>query len=95
MQHPGTTSSPPEGEPQQQLIDYLRRKDLLLIMGNLEHLFDRLGVIIGFLRTAPGITTLVTSRVRLNTQCEHLFPVAGMNISEEETLEARSETFIQ
>lgn len=76
-------------EPQDQLLDYLRQKSMLLIMDNFEHLLDGVGIVADILKAAPDIKTLVTSRVRLNVQGEHLFPVAGMNFPTPKTSAAR------
>jgi predicted ATPase/predicted Ser/Thr protein kinase len=68
-----------EGEPQQQLLDYLHQKTMLLILDNFEHLLDGAGVVTEVLKTAPDVRILATSRARLNVQGEHLFPIAGMD----------------
>ena len=69
-----------EGEqPRQQLLDYLRQKEMLLILDNFEHLLDGVSLITDILETAPGLKVLTTSRIRLNLQNEHLFPVTGMD----------------
>jgi predicted ATPase len=68
-----------EGEPQQQLLDYLRQKRMLLILDNFEHLVEGAGLVTGILQTAPEVKILVTSRTRLGVEGERLFPVAGMS----------------
>jgi predicted ATPase len=67
-----------EGEPQQQLLDYLRQKRMLIILDNFEHLVEGAGLVTDILQTAPEVKILVTSRARLNVGGEHLFPIAGM-----------------
>jgi predicted ATPase/DNA-binding SARP family transcriptional activator len=67
------------GEAQQQLLDYLRQRTMLLIMDGFEHLLDGVGLVTDILRTAPDVKILTSSRVRLNVQDEHLFPIAGMH----------------
>jgi predicted ATPase len=67
------------GEAQQQLLDYLRQKSMLLMMDSFEHLLDGVGLVTDILRTAPDVKILTTSRARLNVQGEHLFPIAGMD----------------
>ena len=62
----------------QQLLDYLRSKQMLLVLDNLEHLLGGAGVITEILRTASEIKVLVTSRARLNIKGEHLFTVGGL-----------------
>jgi len=76
-----------EDEPQQQLLDYLRQKTMLLIMDSFEHLLHGVGLVTEVLKTAPEVKILATSRARLNVQGEHLFPIAGMHLPDRETLE--------
>ncbi len=76
-----------EGEPQQQLLDYLRQKRMLLILDNFEHLVEGAGLVTEILQTAPEVKILATSRARLNVGGEHLFPVVGMHFPDEETIE--------
>ena len=73
-------------DPTTQLLRYLRDKDLLLVLDNVEHLLggtsSRPGVAAGLLaeiiRQAPHVTLLVTSRERLQLQGEWVFDVAGL-----------------
>jgi predicted ATPase/DNA-binding CsgD family transcriptional regulator len=67
-----------EGEPQQQLLDYLHDKTLLLLLDNFEHLLDRAALITTLLASAPGVTILVTSREGLHLREEWLYPLKGM-----------------
>jgi predicted ATPase/DNA-binding SARP family transcriptional activator len=71
---------PPSGEtePQEQLLNYLRRKRLLLVLDGCEHMHDAAGLTLQILRAAPGIKILATSQVRLNVKGESLLPVAGL-----------------
>ena len=69
---------------QEQLFDYLRKKRLLLIIDNLEHLLDGVGLLAEILRTAPGVKILATSQERLRLQGEHVFPVPGLVFPEQE-----------
>ena len=68
-----------EGDPQQQLLDYLREKTALLILDNFEHVLDGAALVSIILACAPGITILVTSREALNLQEEWLYPLRGMS----------------
>ena len=63
----------------QQLVDALRRRQILLILDNLEHLLDGAVFLAEVLRTAPGVHILATSRERLRLQSEHVFPVRGLS----------------
>jgi predicted ATPase/DNA-binding SARP family transcriptional activator len=69
-------------DPHEQLINYLRQKQLLLILDNFEHLLDGAEAVADLLASAPKIKILITSRVRLNLRPEHLFEVHGMPIPE-------------
>ncbi len=80
-----------ESDPDRQLLDYVRQKNLLLVMDNFEHLISppsappksgkRGGadLVNDILKAASGLKILVTSRTRLNLQSEHLFSVVGMD----------------
>jgi predicted ATPase len=63
----------------QQLLNYLRQRNLLLVLDNLEHLLTGVDVVTAILRTAQEVRILATSRERLNVQGEHLYPVAGVD----------------
>lgn len=74
-----------ESQPQQQLLDYLRQKRLLLIMDNFEHLVEGAVLVTELLQTAAEVKILATSRGRLNVQSEHPFAVTGMRFPDRET----------
>jgi DNA-binding SARP family transcriptional activator/Tfp pilus assembly protein PilF len=63
-----------------QLIDYLRSKELLLVLDNFEHLIApfALTLLSRLLAHAPHLKLLVTSRVRLNLTAEWLVDVTGL-----------------
>ncbi|MBE9508874.1 MAG: tetratricopeptide repeat protein, partial [Chloroflexi bacterium] len=84
-----------ERDPRQQLLSYLRRKGMLLILDNFEHLLEGVDLVSDVLKAAPDVKILATSRARLNVGGEHRFRIAGMNYPDEETAGARSETFAQ
>jgi predicted ATPase/DNA-binding CsgD family transcriptional regulator len=70
----------PDGRtPQQQLFDFLRRKHLLLVVDNFEHLVEAAPLISDLLTAAPKVTALVTSRERLNLNGEVVYPLAGLH----------------
>ena len=65
--------------PWQQLLDYLREKQALLILDNFEHLVEEGRQLVAELLDATqGVRLLVTSRQRLNLQAEQIFRVSGM-----------------
>ncbi|MBN1936605.1 MAG: hypothetical protein JW934_18225, partial [Anaerolineae bacterium] len=71
------------GEPQQQLTDYLRNKEMLLVLDNVEHLLAGMNIVADLLRAAPDVKMLVTSRARLNMRCETVLAVDGMEYPDE------------
>lgn len=64
--------------PQQQLLNFLRQKQMLLVLDNFEHLLVDVSLISDLLRAAPQLKLLVTSRVALNLQEEWFHPIAGL-----------------
>jgi predicted ATPase/DNA-binding SARP family transcriptional activator len=66
--------------PKDQLIDYLRAKDMLLILDNFEHLLDGAGLLAEILGNAPAIKLLVTSRERLGLQWEWPLEIQGLEV---------------
>jgi predicted ATPase/DNA-binding CsgD family transcriptional regulator len=65
--------------PQHQLIRYLQKKQLLLVMDNFEHLLDGAEIISDILPAAPEVKILATSREKLNLRSENIFIVGGMS----------------
>ncbi len=65
-------------DPQEQLLAYLRQKELLLVLDNLEHLPEADESVSEIIRHAPGVTLLVTSRERLKLQSEWLFDLGEL-----------------
>jgi predicted ATPase/DNA-binding SARP family transcriptional activator len=63
-----------------ELLDFLRRKELLLVLDNFEHLISppALDLVCQILNHAPGVKLLVTSRERLNLAAEWLYDLAGL-----------------
>lgn len=70
-------------KPQQQLLDYLRHKELLLLLDNYEHLLPDTGLIRAILAEAPDVHVMVTSRERLRLRWEWLVDVEGLPLPEE------------
>ncbi|MBI1877997.1 MAG: XRE family transcriptional regulator [Chloroflexi bacterium] len=76
--------------PQQQLLDYLREKEMLLVLDNFEQLLtppegeDASGVdlLAEILAVAPAVKLLVTSRETLNLQEAWFHPIAGLAFPE-------------
>jgi predicted ATPase/DNA-binding SARP family transcriptional activator len=72
-----------EDRPDQQLLTYLRDKQLLLVLDNLEHLVVGPVLIAAILQKAPGVTLLSTSRERLGLRGETVYTVHSMHVPEE------------
>lgn len=72
-------------DPQQQLLEFLRNRQLLLILDNFEHLLDAAPLLTTILQAAPCVKVLVTSRSRLNLQEEALFRLEGLDFPDWET----------
>ena len=75
-----------QGDPEAQLLAYLARRQLQLLLDNYEHLLARTDgeeengsrLVSAIVEAAPGVKVLVTSRAALRVQREQLYPVAGM-----------------
>lgn len=67
--------------PIQQLLEFLRPRQLLLILDNLEHLLKDsvASLVLDLLNGAPSIKLLTTSRQRLNLREEQLYALAGLH----------------
>jgi predicted ATPase len=66
-------------DPKAQLLDYLREKNLLLVMDNWEHLLNGIGLLNDILLNARFVQVIATSRVKLNLQGETLFNTEGLD----------------
>jgi len=64
--------------PQQQLLNLLQNRHLLLLLDNFEHLIEGTDLLLDILHDAPDVMLLMTSRERLNVQAEDLFPLQGL-----------------
>jgi len=66
--------------PQTQLFRALRTKDALLILDGFERWVSAADLILEMLRQAPRLMVLVTSRVQLDAQAEHILHVTGLPV---------------
>ena len=64
--------------PKQQLLDYLRHKQLLLVLDNFEHLLAGTELIFELLQECPGLRMLVTAREHLQLSSETLLVLESM-----------------
>ena len=78
-----------EVDPEGELLDYPREKEMLLIFDNFEHLLEGARIVAEISRVAPGVKLVVTSRERLNLQGEWVVEVRGL------TRESALELFVQ
>lgn len=61
------------------VYDYLKDKDMLLVLDNFDHLIPTASCISTLLRDAPNLQVLVTSRERLNLHEEHVMILKGLS----------------
>lgn len=66
--------------PQNQLLNYLESKDILLLLDNFEHLLHEATFLSELLSRVPSVKLLVTSREALNLQDEWLYPLRGLPV---------------
>ncbi len=71
-----------------QLHNYLREKQLLLLLDNFEHLIAGARIVANILAGAPEVKILTTSRKRLRLQAEWTFAVTGLPVPENGHIEA-------
>jgi predicted ATPase/Tfp pilus assembly protein PilF len=73
-----------------ELSDYLRAKEMLVVLDNFEHLMAGVPVVAALLDAAPRVHMLVTSRERLDLTQETLVPLAGLGttVADEAVTEA-------
>lgn len=79
-------------DPREQLVDYLRSKEILLVLDSMEHLLEGADVVVQLLAQAADLVVLATSRERLNLREEWVYEVVGLAYPETvaETLEEYS-----
>ncbi len=77
--------------PQQQLLDYLRQKRLLLILDNFEHLLAGADLLPKIWSQAPHVQLLVTSRERLQLRGEWVMAVHGLSYPADGTAVSRQD----
>ena len=62
-----------------QLLDYLRNKELLLLLDSFETVVESAGLVSELLSASQRSKVLVTSRVMLNLSGEQVYPLEGMS----------------
>ncbi|HVU10097.1 MAG TPA: tetratricopeptide repeat protein [Phototrophicaceae bacterium] len=82
-------------EPEQELFNYLRDRELLLVLDNFEHLLDAGEFVSRILTHSSDLKILTTSRERLNLQEECLYPVGSMALEGSSSLSSAAQLFVQ
>ena len=75
-------------DPKVQLFNYLRDKQMLVVLDGFEHLLSGGHVLAELLAATAGLKLVVTSRERLNLQAEWLFEVSGLKSPERDATPA-------
>src|SRR6266566_10107726 len=78
----------------QNLISYLRKKQLMLVLDNFEHVGEARIVVDEMLAAAPGLKVLVTSRVVLHLYGEYQFNVPPLDVPDQ-GIEIKTEELAQ
>ncbi|MBP2329055.1 non-specific serine/threonine protein kinase [Kibdelosporangium banguiense] len=69
------------------VADYLRDKELLLVLDNCEHLLEACGLVVAkLLGAAGGLRVLATSRQVLRLEGEHVVPVGPLSVPDPDRL---------
>ncbi len=68
-----------DGAPKEQLLNFLRSKQMLLVLDNFEYLTDAAEIVAEILRTAPNIKILTTSRQALRLREEWFYSLSGLS----------------
>ncbi|MFT3890064.1 MAG: helix-turn-helix domain-containing protein [Anaerolineales bacterium] len=66
--------------PSDQLLNYLSKKQMLIVLDNFEHLLDGVDILGEILQHAPDVKLLVTSRESLHLQAEWTMEVYGLPV---------------
>ena len=71
------------GEPKEQLFDFLREKEMLLVLDNFEQIIAGSSFVQDVLKAAPRLRLLITSRQRLRISEEKVYEVKGLELPKE------------
>jgi len=80
-------SLPSDQPPQEQLFNYLREKEMLLVTDNLEHLPAGNTLWAEMLHQSPNLVLLTTSRERLNLREEWVYEIEGLQYPHDDAVE--------
>ncbi len=70
------------GDPQGQVIEYLRRKEMLLVLDNFEQILPAAAQVAALLAACPGLRIIVTSRERLHLRAEQRYRVEPLPVDD-------------
>jgi predicted ATPase len=70
-----------DGDLLKQLLRYLFDKRLLLVLDNFEHLLKGASIVAEIVHTAPSVSVVATSRVRLGINGETILTLPGLDVS--------------
>jgi len=74
-------------DPEQQLLEHLENRSMLLILDNFEHLLEGAALVNRIVTSAPGVKVLVTSRERLNLSGETVYTLSGMHLPNRQSVD--------
>ncbi len=84
-------------DPLSQLREFVRPRELLLLLDNFEHLLPGVDLLADLLGHAPGLKIVITSRERLQSQWEWLYDLVGLSCTGTEAgeLSAAMQLFLE
>lgn len=68
-------------DPLADVLDFVREKQMLMVLDNFEHLLDGSSLLVELIEAAPGLSLLVTSRERLRLTAETIMPLSGLQVT--------------
>jgi non-specific serine/threonine protein kinase len=74
-------------DPVDGLVDYLRRRNCLLVLDNFEQIAEAASTLDAVCAEAPNVRVLVTSRERLNLSREVVFELGGLGVASGDAVE--------
>ncbi|MFU8772307.1 MAG: BTAD domain-containing putative transcriptional regulator, partial [Anaerolineales bacterium] len=81
LQFEGDSITSTQMDLKNQLLNYLRKRSILLVMDGFEHLADHAEIFSDILESAPRVKLLVTSRQRLGLEAEWTYSIQGLSTS--------------
>lgn len=69
-----------EDDPRRQLVEYLKPKEILLVLDGMDRSLAGTGLLADLLQQSPGLRVLATTRERLNLTGEWLLEVGGLKV---------------